>query len=114
MAMRGSLLTAKLASQDARLHAAGYAKVYSEKISGAPSDRAELAKLLKRLGSGDGLMVTRLDRLARSTLDLLKILDTITKLRKKPPVPSDCSAALCRCALASASCSTTTRTDTRG
>jgi len=37
-----------LASQDAQLHAADCAKVYSEKISGARSDRPELAKLLKR------------------------------------------------------------------
>jgi DNA invertase Pin-like site-specific DNA recombinase len=68
-----------LASQDAQLHAAGCAKVYSEKISGARSDRPELAKLLKRVGDGDVLMVTRLDRLARSTRDLLNILDTIAK-----------------------------------
>jgi DNA invertase Pin-like site-specific DNA recombinase len=68
-----------LASQDAQLHAAGCAKVYSEKVSGARSDRAELAKVLKRLGAGDVLMVTRLDRLARSTRDLLNILDTIAK-----------------------------------
>ena len=50
-----------LASQDAQLHAADCAKVYSEKISGARSDRPELAKLLKRLGQGDVLVVTRLD-----------------------------------------------------
>ena len=62
-----------LASQDAQLHAADCAKVYSEKISGARSDRPELAKLLKRLGQGDVLVVTRLDRLARSTRDLLNI-----------------------------------------
>jgi DNA invertase Pin-like site-specific DNA recombinase len=68
-----------LASQDAQLHAAGCAKVYSEKVSGARSDRAELAKVLKRLDQGDVLMVTRLDRLARSTRDLLNILDTIAK-----------------------------------
>ena len=68
-----------LASQDAQLHAAGCAKVYSEKISGARSDRPELAKLLRRLNPGDVLMVTRLDRLARSTRDLLNILDTIAK-----------------------------------
>ena len=68
-----------LASQDAQLHAAGCAKVYSEKISGARSNRPELAKLLKRIGDGDVLMVTRLDRLARSTRDLLNILDTIAK-----------------------------------
>jgi DNA invertase Pin-like site-specific DNA recombinase len=60
--------------QDAQLHAAGCAKVYAEKVSGARSDRPELAKLLRRLEAGDVLMVTRLDRLARSTRDLLNIL----------------------------------------
>jgi DNA invertase Pin-like site-specific DNA recombinase len=49
-----------LASQDAQLHAAGCAKVYAEKISGARSNRPELAKLLQRLDDGDGLIVTRL------------------------------------------------------
>jgi len=68
-----------LASQNAELHAAGCAKVYAEKISGARSDRPELAKALKRLTVGDVLIVTRLDRLARSTRDLLNILDDIAK-----------------------------------
>jgi DNA invertase Pin-like site-specific DNA recombinase len=68
-----------LASQDADLHKAGCAKVFSEKISGAKSDRPELAKLIRRLEPGDVLMVTRLDRLARSTRDLLNILDVIGK-----------------------------------
>jgi DNA invertase Pin-like site-specific DNA recombinase len=66
-----------LAAQDAQLHAAGCGKVYGEKQSGAKTDRAELAKLLKRLEPGDVLMVTRLDRLARSTRDLLNILHTL-------------------------------------
>jgi DNA invertase Pin-like site-specific DNA recombinase len=68
-----------LAAQDAQLHAAGCAKVYSEKVSGARTDRVELGKLLKRLDEGDVLIVTRLDRLARSTRDLLNILDTVAK-----------------------------------
>jgi DNA invertase Pin-like site-specific DNA recombinase len=68
-----------LASQDAQLHAAGCAKVYFEKASGAKTDRAELGKLIRRLDRGDVLMVTRLDRLARSTRDLLNILDAIGK-----------------------------------
>jgi len=68
-----------LASQDAQLHAAGCAKVYAEKISGARSDRPELAKVIRRLGEGDVLVVTRLDRLARSTRDLLNIIDAIAK-----------------------------------
>src|SRR5262249_32431904 len=68
-----------LASQDAQLHAAGCAKVFREKISGAKTDRPELAKAIKALDQGDVLIVTRLDRLARSTRDLLNILDTIAK-----------------------------------
>jgi DNA invertase Pin-like site-specific DNA recombinase len=69
-----------LASQDAQLHAAGCAKVFAEKISGAKSDRPELKKVLKTLGQGDVLIVTRLDRLARSTRDLLNILAEAAKL----------------------------------
>jgi DNA invertase Pin-like site-specific DNA recombinase len=38
-----------------------------------------LARALKSLGEGDTLLVTRLDRLARSTRDLLNTLDTIAK-----------------------------------
>jgi len=53
------------------LRAAGCIKVYSEKISGVKTDRPELAKVIKRLETGDVLMVTRLARLARSTRDLL-------------------------------------------
>lgn len=68
-----------LAAQDAALRAAGAAKTFSEKISGAVSDRPELAKLIKRLEPGDVVLVTRLDRLARSTRDLLNILDTVGK-----------------------------------
>ena len=68
-----------LAAQDAQLHAAGCVKVYSEKVSGAQTDRVELTKLLRRLDTGDVLIVTRLDRLARSTRDLLNILDTVAK-----------------------------------
>lgn len=68
-----------LAAQDAALTAVGCAKVYSEKISGAQSDRPQLAKLLKAIGEGDTVIVTRLDRLARSTRDLLNILHYIGK-----------------------------------
>src|SRR6516162_10517787 len=63
-----------LASQDAQLRAAGCVKVYGEKVSGAKTDRAELGKLLRRLERGDVLLVPPLDRLARSTRDLLNIL----------------------------------------
>src|SRR3954468_16941782 len=68
-----------LAGQEAELTAAGCAKVYREKVSGAKTDRAELAKLIRRLEPGDVLTVTRLDRLARSTRDLLNIVATIAE-----------------------------------
>jgi DNA invertase Pin-like site-specific DNA recombinase len=68
-----------LAAQEAALHAAGCAKVYAETASGAKTDRAQLRKVIGRLREGDTLVVTRLDRLARSTRDLLNLLDEISK-----------------------------------
>ena len=68
-----------LAAQEAELLAAGCANVFKEKVSGAKTDRAELAKLIRRLAPGDVLVVTRLDRLARSTRDLLNILAAIAE-----------------------------------
>ena len=65
------------AAQIEALKAAGAAKVFSENASGAKTDRAALARALKALEAGDVLMITRLDRLARSTRDLLNILATI-------------------------------------
>ncbi|MBM3578898.1 MAG: recombinase family protein [Alphaproteobacteria bacterium] len=61
------------------LRAAGADKVFRETASGAKSDRRELARALRAVGDGDTLLVTRLDRLARSTRDLLNTLDTIAK-----------------------------------
>src|SRR6266550_5538794 len=66
-----------LGSQEAELMAAGAAKVFKEKVSGAKTDRVELAKALRRLEPGDVLIVSRLDRLARSTRDLLNIVAAI-------------------------------------
>jgi DNA invertase Pin-like site-specific DNA recombinase len=68
-----------LAGQLAELTAAGCAKVFQEKISGANTDRPELAKVIRRLEPGDVLIVTRLDRLARSTRDLLNVLAAVAE-----------------------------------
>ena len=68
-----------LANQDAALAAAGVAKTYREKVSAVATRRPELEKVLRRLGPGDTLVVTKLDRLARSTRDLLNIIDGIAK-----------------------------------
>src|SRR5258708_33370259 len=54
-------------------------KTFKEKVSGAKTDRPELAKVIRRLEPGDVLVVTRLDRLARSTRDLLNILAEVGK-----------------------------------
>lgn len=65
-------------SQVAALTAAGAGKVFREVASGAKTDRAQLRRALDLLDTGDVLLVTRLDRLARSTRDLLNTLATIT------------------------------------
>jgi DNA invertase Pin-like site-specific DNA recombinase len=68
-----------LDAQRSALTAVGARKIFAEKESGAKTDRKALAKALAALGPGDVLMVTRLDRLARSTLDLLNTMDKVTK-----------------------------------
>lgn len=68
-----------LESQCQRLSAAGCEKLFEEKISGAARNRPKLEKLLEQLRKGDVLVVTRLDRLARSTSELLQIAERITE-----------------------------------
>src|SRR4051794_25158490 len=65
-------------AQVRQLTKAGCRKVFREVASGAKADRAQLRRLLQQLESGDVLTVTRLDRLARSTRDLLNTLAAIT------------------------------------
>jgi DNA invertase Pin-like site-specific DNA recombinase len=67
-----------LDAQVKQLRAAGAETVSRETASGAKTDRAKLRRALDQLDKGDVLMVTRLDRLARSTRDLLNTLATIT------------------------------------
>lgn len=66
-----------LESQIEHLNQAGCGKIYSETASGAKTDRRELRRCLAALRPGDVLVVTRLDRLARSTRDLLNVLAEI-------------------------------------
>jgi DNA invertase Pin-like site-specific DNA recombinase len=67
-----------LESQETALRNAGADKVFAEKISGAVTDRRQLAKAIAALSEGDVLLVTRLDRLARSTRDLLNVLASVS------------------------------------
>jgi DNA invertase Pin-like site-specific DNA recombinase len=66
------------AAQVRQLRAAGAKKVYREVASGAKTGRPQLRRLLAGIGPGDVMMVTRVDRLARSTRDLLNTLAAIT------------------------------------
>jgi DNA invertase Pin-like site-specific DNA recombinase len=56
-----------LESQESSLKAAGAERIFAEKVSGIVTDRRQLAKAIASLSEGDVLLVTRLDRLARST-----------------------------------------------
>ena len=69
-----------LTNQRAELHAAGCTRIFSEKITGTRRDRVELARMLDHLRAGDGVTVTRLDRMARSTRDLLDIAERIEQV----------------------------------
>ena len=66
-----------LAQQRETLSAMGCQRIFEEKVSGAKRDRPELGRLLDHLRTGDVVTVTRLDRLARSTSDLLHIAERI-------------------------------------
>jgi DNA invertase Pin-like site-specific DNA recombinase len=68
-----------VAAQVAQLTKAGAAKIYKEVASGAKSNRTQLQKVITALDAGDVLMVTRLDRLARSTRDLLNVLAQVAE-----------------------------------
>jgi DNA invertase Pin-like site-specific DNA recombinase len=69
-----------VAAQVDRLTEAGAEKVFREKVSGAVTHRQQqLKRALDALGEGDVLLITRLDRLARSTRDLLNTLALIAE-----------------------------------
>jgi DNA invertase Pin-like site-specific DNA recombinase len=77
---RVSTVDQDYARQVEALKAAGAEKVFSEKISGARADRPQLAKLMDALKADDVVMVTKLDRLGRSTTELFALLDRIDRV----------------------------------
>ena len=66
-----------LSGQIEALKAAGATTIYREKISGARADRPQLAKMMAALKRGDIVVVTKLDRLGRSTRELLNLIHAI-------------------------------------
>lgn len=67
----------KLDLQEDALKAAGCIRIFSEKVSGKSADRPELSKVLDYLREGDTLVVYKLDRLSRSTKDMLTIAEQL-------------------------------------
>jgi DNA invertase Pin-like site-specific DNA recombinase len=68
-----------LTGQLEALKAAGAERINREKISGARADRPQLAKLMAALEPGDVVLVTKIDRLGRSTRELLDLIERIAK-----------------------------------
>ena len=68
-----------LTAQLDALKAAGADTVFREKASGVRADRPQLAKLMAMLTPGDIVVVTKLDRLGRSTRELLELIERIGK-----------------------------------
>ena len=74
---RVSTLDQKLDLQLQALRKAGCTKIFREKISGASRERPEFQRMLDQVRVGDTVVVWKLDRLARSTRDLLDTMETI-------------------------------------
>jgi len=70
---------AGLAAQVAELEAAGCAKVFGERVSSVDARRPQREEVLRYLRDGDTFIVTRPDRLARSTTDLLNTVQGLTE-----------------------------------
>ena len=68
-----------LDAQQTALREAGATRLFAEKQSGAKTDRAALARCIASPEPGDTLLVTKLDRLARSTRDLLNTLAAVAE-----------------------------------
>lgn len=64
--------------QRAALEKAGAKKIFTDAFTGTTTERPELEKLLKVIEPGDTIVVTKLDRMARSTLQGLELLKSLT------------------------------------
>src|SRR4051812_25465114 len=64
-------------AQIQQLKEAGCEEIFSEKSTGTKADRQEFQKLMNKLEDGDSLVVTKLDRFARSTIDAITTVKTL-------------------------------------
>jgi DNA invertase Pin-like site-specific DNA recombinase len=67
----------KFDRQEEQLKALGIDTIYADRMSGAKRDRPELNRMLSELQEGDTVLIVAIDRLSRSTKDLLEIVDII-------------------------------------
>ena len=74
---RVSTLEQNLDLQLRALEKAGCKKIFREKVSGANRDRPQFQRMLDQIRAGDTIVIWKLDRLARSTRDLLETMETI-------------------------------------
>jgi DNA invertase Pin-like site-specific DNA recombinase len=75
--IRVSTIDQNIDRQEFALSALGIKKVFTEKVSGKMSNRPELKKMLEYAREGDTLYIESISRLARSTRDLLSIVQTL-------------------------------------
>jgi len=64
-------------AQEQALKAAGADKIYFDKFTGTKKNRPELDKLMKEIQPGDTLVVTKLDRIARSTVQGTELINDL-------------------------------------
>ena len=74
---RVSTISQDLEVQLNRLKEEGCEKIFSEKFTGTKKDRPEFKKLLEELKEGDTMVITKLDRFARSTVDAIQTVRTL-------------------------------------
>jgi DNA invertase Pin-like site-specific DNA recombinase len=65
------------------LEKAGFKKIFREKVSGGNRERSQFQRMLYQVRGGDTIVVWKLDRLARSTRDLLETMDAIREAGAK-------------------------------
>ena len=66
-----------LEAQEKAVKEAGATKIYADAFTGTKSHRPELDKLLEVIGNGDTLIVTKLDRIARSVTQGIELVNTL-------------------------------------
>ena len=74
---RTSTIEQNIEPQVEALKAAGCNRIYQEQISGVELSRPELSSMLDYCRKGDVIVSTRLDRIGRSTADILKLLERL-------------------------------------